>query len=406
MSKFIILFARGYEVIVAFFLLKLMSDFLTPEEYAKLNLFVAITQGIALFFISPLQNWILVNNKEAQSGNWLTSLIMFELIYATFLATLAYIFCYYSGFNQNIIKNGLFTLFLAAIILPVLAQTVLPVLNLQGEVKKFVIYSLVGTSLGFIMPLIFVIIFKANFVIWLYGTLLAQFIIVIFILTFNFRIYSGTIFSGMKFIPFRKILLFSVPLSVAIGFQWYNAQGFRLSLQHIINLNMLGAFIMGFSFGGKFLNAIEKVFSTVLLPALYNRNDDASAKREWLIYVGKLSLLYSLSSIFVICLSHYIYPILISDEYSAGLQYIIAGVIFDMFRCIQNAVYQYNLISSKNHIQLIINMFMSISIFVLVLVIQIYNLDFQLFVISLPIIMASMTIIAFIINTLDKNENS
>lgn len=406
MSKFIILFARGYEIIVAFFLLKLMSDFLTPEEYAKLNLFVAITQGIALFFISPLQNWILVNNKEAQSGNWLTSLIMFELLYATLLATLAYIFCYYAEFNQNLIKDGLFTLFLAAIILPVLTQTVIPVLNLQGEIKKFVIYSIVGASLGFILPLIFVIIFKSNFVIWLYGTLLAQFIIVIFILTFDLRIYSGTIFSGIKFIPFRKILLFSVPLSVAIGFQWYNAQGFRLSLQHIINLDMLGAFIMGFSFGGKFLNAIEKVFSTLLLPKLYNRNENVSAKREWLKYVGKLSALYCFSSFFIICLSNYIYPMLISEEYSEGLEYIMAGVIFDMFRCIQNAVYQYNLISSKNHIQLIINMLMSVSIFALIMIIQKYHLDFQLIVISLPGIMALMTTIAFIKNMLDKNENS
>ncbi|EFL6348197.1 hypothetical protein AAF64_005595, partial [Escherichia coli] len=89
MSKFIILFARGYEVLIAFCLLKLMSDFLSPLEYAQLNLFVAITQGIALFFISPLQNWILVNNDNIACEIGLNSTILFEFIYSSAISVVA-----------------------------------------------------------------------------------------------------------------------------------------------------------------------------------------------------------------------------------------------------------------------------------------------------------------------------
>ncbi|MFB0713952.1 hypothetical protein ACEU59_22775, partial [Buttiauxella noackiae] len=72
MAKLIIICSRVYEIALAFFLLKIASDYLPPEEYARLNLFLAVTQGITLFLISPLQNWILVNNKHAIQGKWLS----------------------------------------------------------------------------------------------------------------------------------------------------------------------------------------------------------------------------------------------------------------------------------------------------------------------------------------------
>ncbi|HDP9427601.1 TPA: O80 family O-antigen flippase [Escherichia coli] len=406
MSKFIILFARGYEVLIAFCLLKLMSDFLSPLEYAQLNLFVAITQGIALFFISPLQNWILVNNDNIACEIGLNSTILFEFIYSSAISVVACLLLIISGIHHELINAGILYLFILAVITPVLSQTVIPILNLQGKIIQFAGLSILGATLGIIIPVSFVSLYKDDFEAWLLGGVIAQLLVIIIGLFIGNHSQSLGLFLGLKKIPYRKIFVFSLPLCVAIGFQWYNAQGFRLSLQTVVDLKTLGAFIMGFGFGGKFLNAIEKVFSTVLLPQLYNRKKDSSIKKEWLIYIFKMSAIYSVATFVIILLSQKIYPIIISEKYAEGQKYIVAGVIFDMFRCMQNAVYQYNLIVSKNHIQLIMNMCITLFVFAFIYFINKYQLEFSYFVMMLPVVMGAITLISFIRNYMDEYENS
>lgn len=406
MSKFIILFARGYEVLIAFCLLKLMSDFLSPLEYAQLNLFVAITQGIALFFISPLQNWILVNNDNIACEIGLNSAILFEFIYSSAISVVACLLLIISGTHHELINAGILYLFILAVITPVLSQTVIPILNLQGKIIQFAGLSILGATLGIIIPVSFVSLYKDDFEAWLLGGVIAQLLVIIIGLFIGNHSQSLGLFLGLKKIPYRKIFVFSLPLCVAIGFQWYNAQGFRLSLQTVVDLKTLGAFIMGFGFGGKFLNAIEKVFSTVLLPQLYNRKKDSSIKKEWLIYIFKMSAIYSVATFVIILLSQKIYPIIISEKYAEGQKYIVAGVIFDMFRCMQNAVYQYNLIVSKNHIQLIMNMCITLFVFAFIYFINKYQLEFSYFVMMLPVVMGAITLISFIRNYMDEYENS
>lgn len=406
MSKFIILFARGYEVLIAFCLLKLMSDFLSPLEYAQLNLFVAITQGIALFFISPLQNWILVNNDNIACEIGLNSTILFEFIYSSAISVVACLLLIISGTHHELINAGILYLFILAVITPVLSQTVIPLLNLQGKIIQFAGLSILGATLGIIIPVSFVSLYKDDFEAWLLGGVIAQLLVIIIGLFIGNHSQSLGLFLGLKKIPYRKIFVFSLPLCVAIGFQWYNAQGFRLSLQTVVDLKTLGAFIMGFGFGGKFLNAIEKVFSTVLLPQLYNRKKDSSIKKEWLIYIFKMSAIYSVATFVIILLSQKIYPIIISEKYAEGQKYIVAGVIFDMFRCMQNAVYQYNLIVSKNHIQLIMNMCITLFVFAFIYFINKYQLEFSYFVMMLPVVMGALTLISFIRNYMDEYENS
>ncbi|MCA7283244.1 O80 family O-antigen flippase [Escherichia coli] len=406
MSKFIILFARGYEVLIAFCLLKLMSDFLSPLEYAQLNLFVAITQGIALFFISPLQNWILVNNDNIACEIGLNSTILFEFIYSSAISVVACLLLIISGTHHELINAGILYLFILAVITPVLSQTVIPILNLQGKIIQFAGLSILGATLGIIIPVSFVSLYKDDFEAWLLGGVIAQLLVIIIGLFIGNHSQSLGLFLGLKKIPYRKIFVFCLPLCVAIGFQWYNAQGFRLSLQTVVDLKTLGAFIMGFGFGGKFLNAIEKVFSTVLLPQLYNRKKDSSIKKEWLIYIFKMSAIYSVATFVIILLSQKIYPIIISEKYAEGQKYIVAGVIFDMFRCMQNAVYQYNLIVSKNHIQLIMNMCITLFVFAFIYFINKYQLEFSYFVMMLPVVMGAITLISFIRNYMDEYENS
>lgn len=410
MTKLIVAFSRVYEVVLAFFLLKLVSDFLTPSEFAKLNLFTAVTQGVALFFISPLQNWILVNNVKAKNENWLSSLLIFELIYTLIISLFAFAIMYY--LKQSLISlNVIFlVIFILSIITPILVQTLVPIFNIHHQSSVFVSLSILGSSIGFVLPVLFVFGLSKRYEVWLLGVYLSQLIVCIFafrtlivknIFNQNFRSWN------LKKLPYKNILKFSLPLSVAVGFQWFNAQGFRLQLENSVSLAALGAFIMGFGFGGKFLNAIEKVFSTVLMPALYNRPENVSIKKAWLKYVFKMSVMYIFSTLILYVFATSIYKLIIAKQYQSGIQFIAAGMLFDMFRCMLNSVYQYNMMTAKNGLQFIVNAIVTILISSVIYIVFANGLSFNIFVYSMPVIMAVVTIICFIINYMDtyKIEN-
>lgn len=411
MTKLIVAFSRIYEVVLAFFLLKLVSDLLTPSEFAKLNLFTAITQGIALFFISPLQNWILVNNVKAREEKWLSSLLVIEIIYTLSISLIAYIVLYF--FKSSIIAYDpmYLVVFIMAIVTPIVMQTIVPIFNINKLSKIFVSLSITGASLGFIFPVFFVISIKANFEVWLLGVYFSQ--LVVCLLAFKI-LTSQKIFNvnykawQLRTLPYKNIVKFALPLSIAVGFQWFNAQGFRLQLENYISLTALGAFIMGFSFGGKFLNAIEKVFSTVLMPALYNRGNTVSIKQAWLSYVFKMTIMYVFSTIILYFIAASLYKVLIAREYQSGIEFIAAGMLFDMFRCILNCIYQYNMIASKNNLQFIVNAIVTLLISSVIYIVFYYGLSLNIFVYSMPFIMAVVTIVCFTINYLDKDkiENS
>lgn len=411
MTKFIVAFSRMYEVVLAFLLLKLVSDLLTPGEFAKLNLFTAVTQGIALFFISPLQNWILVNNIKATKENWLSSLLIFEILYTIAISIFAFLIMIF--FKESFVSSNLLfiSIFILSVLTPILLQTLVPIFNIHHLTKVYVSLSILGSTLGFVLPVLLVFSINRQYEIWLLGVYIAQLIVCIYSfkkLTSE-RIFNSKICSWkIDGLPYKQILKFSIPLSIAVGFQWFNSQGFRLQLENTISLTALGAFIMGFGFGGKFLNAIEKVFSTVLMPGLYNRPDSTSVKKAWLTYFWKMTIIYFVSTSILYVFATHIYGLIISEQYHSGIDFIAAGMLFDMFRCILNSVYQYNMITSRNGLQFVINAIVTMFISGVIYFVFANGVSFNIFVYSMPVIMAVVTAMCFIINYMDasKIENS
>jgi O-antigen/teichoic acid export membrane protein len=403
MFKALTALGRVYEVILAFFLLKVASDYLPPSEFAKFNLFLALTQGVALFFISPFQNWILVNNKKIYDDGVIRSVIEVEFLYSLFCAVLAYLF--FSLFLKDKFSGSVyfFVVFVFSVVTPVIFQTLVPIFNLQQKVKSYFMLSVSGATLGFILPVLFVIGVNESYLNWAFGIYLAQFLISIV----SFCLLSkdtNSFRNHRKVVPVKKIVQFSLPLSVAVGFQWFNSQGFRLQIENYIDLSMLGYFLMGFTFGGKFLNAIEKVFSTLLLPMLYNRTENTSPKKAWVSYLTKMTFLYVISSVGVYLFSTILYENFISEDYAQGMQYIVYGIAFDTFRCILNAVYQFNMLTGTNYIQVIMNGVMSLVIFISITLVSKYDLLF--FAHTMPIAMFIILLISFFINMAMNDENS
>ncbi len=397
--KVLIAISRIYEILLAFLLLKISSDLLSPEEYGKLGLLVTITQGIAWLFLAPLQNFILVNTISAKDNGWLKQIIKIEIFFSIFVSVLFYLILTTLGLIPSVIlKNPLsLIVFIISVSCPVIVQTLLPILNIIKSYSIFLKISILSSSLGFILPILSVQLHENTYLNWLLGVNLAPTLVIIIILFWG---YNNNQFKANNngSIPIKKLMYFCIPLAGAIIFQWFNLQGYRLQLEEYFSIYTIGIFIMGFTFCGKFFNAIEKILTTILMPNIYNRAEGITIKDAWLQYFKKSFLAYTLLFLFFLFSSEYIFKIIISEKYNDSIIFIQIGLIYDYSRCMLNAIYQHNLITGRNKIQLVFNFLISIFIFSSILLTNKYNLSINFFAYTMSISTLIIGIIAFIKN--------
>ncbi|HGF6562048.1 hypothetical protein GKR71_01080 [Providencia sp. wls1922] len=403
--KILVAASRIYEILLAFLLLKISSDLLSPEEYGKLGLLTTITQGIAWFFLAPLQNFILVNTINANDNGWLKKIIKFEILYSIFISYFCYSILVYFEIIPNVILNNTISLivFIISVSCPVIIQTLLPILNIKKIHNVFLRISILSSSLGFLLPIIFVKYYEHTYLYWLLGVNLAPAIVIILIILWGYKHSHFNCITNNP-IPSKKLMLFCVPLAGAIIFQWFNLQGYRLQLENYFSIYTIGIFIMGFTFCGRFFNAIEKILTTVLMPSIYNRETGVTINDAWLKYLKTSFIVYTLFFLFFMISSEYIFNEIISDQYNESIEFIKIGLIYDYSRCMLNAIYQHNLLTERNKIQLVFNFLISIFIFVSIFITIRYNLSINFFAYTMSISTLTIGFFAFIKNLSYKDK--
>jgi O-antigen/teichoic acid export membrane protein len=407
-ERFYVGVSKVFELFVAFLLVRLISVYLAPKQFAELTLFIALSQGVTWLFISPIQNYILVSCSYASKEGSLLSLLKFEIVYSLLVAGISYwIIVQILGEGYEFLNQKYsFILFICATFITVNLQTVHPLINILGEKKAYAKFVIVLSILNVALPVLAINIFGGSFFAWLFGTLFSQ--LVVFFISIIFLFRRGYIRLGktnsMKPIALKDMFSFSLPLVFALGFQWYLSQGYRLHIDDFITISELGIFLMGFTFGARFFNAIEKVFSTVFLPDLYNRSAGVTIFEAWRKYSFKMILLLVCNLLFLLVFIEWIFLFLIEESYKESIRFLQAGVLFDFLRCSLNCIFQYNLASKNNKPQLIINFISAITLFFSLKVGFSNGLSLEYMQFVFPIVMLVSILLAFK-SVRSKNEN-
>ncbi|HIF9286931.1 TPA: hypothetical protein ACX6Q9_002874 [Photobacterium damselae] len=403
MNKTMLILSRILEIFVSFILIKISSDYLSPTEYAKMAVFIATTQGVAWFFISPLQNYIVTNSVKLNEKGNLNLLVTIEIIYSLLISSVfTLIFLCLTDEHLTLFNYILYTI---AIIVPVIYQTLLPTINIFFKIKIYIVITVIISLLTLALPTIFVSKLNDTYQVWMAGLLTPQIIGIVLLYYYaNHNIFNKDKVCYKNLL--KDILNFCLPLVIGIGAQWYINQGYKLQLENVFEPHMFGLFIMGFTFSGKFINAIEKVLTTAFMPDLLNRPSGTSKKDAWIKYIIKLNGLYLISFFLLLPIIKIIYTYWINDSYRAGIQYIFYGMCFDYLRCSLSSIFQFNFITNKNNYQAIFNILLASIIFFTVYLVSLNLVNVEFLLNMLPFSMLSVVVIALITNMKLKYENS
>lgn len=361
LGKLLVAGSRAYEIGASVVLMAIVSRLLAPAEFAHLGLFVAFTQLAVWIFLSPLQNYMLVNAsvfvREKLFGHHLAFVTLLAVCVSGLSLFVVTRFIDYFSFASG---NEIFILALFGTILAsILYQTVLPAVNICGHKVKYALLNALAASVSLVLPAALCLVWP-SYEYWVVGLSVSQIAIVVIALLIvpAMMQLQGSFTSSLNF---RRMLVFGVPLSVAVFFQWCLVQGYRFVLEPYITLEMLGGFLMAFTFSGRFFNAAEKIINVVLLPDLYTAKHKQSA---WKAFFIKSSIVYSMLFIVLAISVKFLFKFLIGSEYQFAAVFLMAGLAYDFLRILLNAVFQLYLAQEKTWMQLIVSILMACTLIV------------------------------------------
>ena len=149
-----------------------------------------------------------------------------------------------------------------------------------------------------------------------------------------------------------RFLIGSRSLRVASLFQWLSSTGNRYVLEPLISRTMLGTFLAAWGLGAMLLQAAEGLYSTVMLPVLYNRTsgerDTAPTRRaEKSNYLALwLAFLMPLLVVFIIFADR-LALMLLGEQMGTPTTLVRAGLVFMAFGLWVNTFQSFSLVERQ-----------------------------------------------------------
>lgn len=149
-----------------------------------------------------------------------------------------------------------------------------------------------------------------------------------------------------------RFLIGSKSLRVTSLLQWLSSTGNRYVLESLVSRTMLGIFLAGWGLGVMLLQSIEGLYSTVMLPVLYNRTsgerDTAQMRRAengnylaiWLVFLIPLLVIF-------IVFADRLVPLLLSEQMGTPTTILRAGLVFMAFVLLIGAFQSFSLVERK-----------------------------------------------------------
>lgn len=345
----IILFGKLLQILITLISIKVTTYYLSPKEMGNLYIIVTISSLLMLPLFNPIGMYIHRNlNKWKIEKVLFDRMIFFTLIVLSLaVMSLLIIYLYSTHITTHIdlsIKESIVIIFAYSVFV-FLSPFVAYVLNMLHFRLTFTIL-IVSTSLcSLVFGYIFVNLFGYSAQNWLFGTLLSNFIFMIFGYIF-LKNKLNEQFHGF-FYDFRKItkekmksiLSFIVPLSVATLFMWLQNSGYRILVEQNLGLEFLGFLGVGMAVSAQIASIVESIAMQYFHPIYYQQitnSTEENRKKAINNLINKVLPIYFMLALFLTFLAQYILELLVDEKYFGAYIFTVFGIWIEFFRMVTN----------------------------------------------------------------------
>jgi O-antigen/teichoic acid export membrane protein len=339
------LIGRITQFIIAVVSMRVMTQLLSPDQMGRIVLITTTTAFFALFLINPvgmfinrrLHSWV----KKGVFKSYLLAFTLYLLLVALVSALVVSLMI-----PAGILKFGVAAWLVASLVAGSLLfntmnQTLVPSLNLLGQVRPFVVLTLGTLITGLILAFLLVTRWEPSAQSWLLGILGGQavFAIVGYVVFFRLnpgsdRILWSETLSGDRL---KKLFDFCWPVAVAVGFNWVQMQGYRYYVAAHTGLVQFGLFATGYSLAASMLAALETLLTTWFMPGFYQQanSDNAEVKANaWMNYARLLLPASLLGLTALVASTSDIVPLFLGSAYQGTGVYVMLGAVAEWVRIV------------------------------------------------------------------------
>lgn len=351
MKKDLIILTIGsvFQVIIALLAIKILTVVLDAAEVGSYYLLLTILTLLNFSFLNPLGQYygrhVVGWGLNGNLGN-ATIVLIIARVLASFVALIVVVVIYYI-FNYSDYYNVYHLLLF--VLVSLLAGTFLVLLNTLNSLGfrfKFVSYMLSATAGGLILSLIFVYFIEKSAIAWIYGTAVAQVVLLYPIfkeVVKDQKLLLGKIKVACNKEVIKKVNSFILPVTIVLFLQWGLSTSYRLVIEERYALEVLGYIALGLAVTSAIFSAVETLAVQFYNPRYLKRITNSSAKERqlaWNHMAGNFLIIFTLLSFFVLALAPYLVNILVAGKYSDVYIYTTAGVLIEFFRVLTNLVYK------------------------------------------------------------------
>jgi O-antigen/teichoic acid export membrane protein len=338
----IVLIGNAAQFILLLLCMRVVTSYLPPEEMGHMSLILAVTAFFVLFLVNPVGMFI---NRRFHAWNALGSARHYFKLYALYLMILSVITAgilvvvnILGNFGFEFNTTWLLVLVCGSLFFNTINQTVIPTLNLLEFRGWFFILTLATIGLGLISAYLLVLTFSPAAEYWLMGLLIGQSILAVVGTVILFaKLNSAAVTQRLTKSHLRVLISFAWPVSIAVGFNWLQMQGYRFLAVDYLGLAELGFFIVGYGICAALVGGFEVVMTTYLQPRFYKLASSSNATTQalaWSTYAEALLPSLLLVAFMLIALAPELTRFMVGPAYQSSSQFVIWGVLAEVTRVV------------------------------------------------------------------------
>jgi len=342
----IIIIGRVLQIIIMLVSIRLLTTFLTPEEFGNYYIILALVAFFNLVLLNPPAMYFVRNLLQwKRSKNLLNALFLFALwvVIVAILSIPVSMFVYYWFGYETRFDLDLFLIYIfTAILISTIHRNVMYGANALGYRKEFVIYLISTLLIGLIFS-VSIVYFYYNFALgWLMGIILSESLMLHLIFKFFIqknRLNIQKIKNTLSKDKIKKILIFSLPIGLTTFLMWGQNTAYKFLVDYQYSAEVLGFIGVGLSVSAAIFSSIESVVMQYYNPIFLQKILDATREQRakaWNDIAKQVVPIYILAVFFTISMSEILINILVDKKFHDVYVYTAFGVGIEFFRVMTN----------------------------------------------------------------------
>ncbi len=340
-------FGRVSQVLIMFLSYRVMTKVLSVQEVGFYLLLMSIISYFGLVVVGPVGNFI--SRKIHGWEERKESLNMFFLFNLFLVGVSILVFpTIYIASNFNEFQGYSWTVVALAVSLFLFStswnNTLIPMLNLLGYRKSFVLFTFLTQLCCLIFSFLAVNSIMETALYWFIGQAFS-FLIWFLVAMLFFKTQTkekldvSQAFSTLSRERLKGLVTFSLPFVFTNISMWVLNQSYRPVVERLYGLEILGLIGIGLGLSSSLSTSFEYLMQQFYLPNFYksiNSLDQNIREKSWNILFTKLVPLYLSVAVFLSIASKFLINLLADTKFESAWVYLSIGAIIEFLRMTNN----------------------------------------------------------------------